>query len=81
MVIEGEARRAYRLQHRVAQPLAIIELVRVGGLEQETAQVDELQQQAVARRDRMIVDMPRIRQVMPDWSLPCDRSGISGQGR
>ena len=40
MVVEREARRADRLQHRVAQPLAIVDLVGVGGLEQQAAQVD-----------------------------------------
>ncbi len=37
-MVYGEARRAYRLQHRVAQPLAIVDLVGVGGLEQQAAQ-------------------------------------------
>ena len=64
VMVEREARRADRLQHRVAQPLAIIELVGVGGLEQQAAQVDDLHQQAVARLDRMIVDVPGIRQVV-----------------
>ena len=81
VVIEGEARRADRLQHRVAQALAVIELVRVRRLEQQAAQVDELHQHAVARLDRVIVDVARIRKMMAGRALALDRLPVAAQGR
>ena len=81
VVIEREARGADRLQHRVAQPLAVIELVRVRRLEEQAAQVDELHQHAVARLDRVIVDMARIRKMMPAGALALDRLPVAAQGR
>ena len=81
MVIEREARRSDRLQHRVAQPLAVIDLLGVGSLEQQAAEVDDLHQHAVAGLDRVIVDMARIREVVSRGLLAGDYPPIAGQGR
>jgi hypothetical protein len=81
MVIESESGRADRLEHRVAQALAIVDLFGVGGLEQEPSQVEGLHQQAVAGLDRMIVDMPRIGQVVAGGLLPRDDTAFPVQAR
>ncbi len=81
MMIEGIARRADRLQHRVAQQLAVIELVAVGGFEQDAAQADHLHQQPVARLDRMIVDVARIGQMLARRHLAVTRRRAGLQGR
>ena len=80
-MIDREARRADRLEHRVAQRLAVIDLVGVGGLEQQAAQLDHLHQQPVARLDGVVVDVPRIGKVMPRRFLARDRPPVVGQGR
>ncbi len=71
-MIKREARRTDRLQHHVAQPLAIVDLLGVGGLEQEAAKADDLHQQTVARGDSMIVDVVAKRQVAPGGRLSCN---------
>ena len=81
MVVDGEARGSDRLQHRIAQALAVIDLLRVGGLEQQAAHVDDLHQQAVASLQRMVVDMPRIRQVAAGRLLAIGGATVAGQGR
>ncbi len=81
MVVEGEARRADRLQHRVAQALAVVDLLAVGGLEEEAAQMDHLHQQAVAGLDRVVVDVARVGKVLAGRQLAGDDPGVAGQGR
>src|SRR3954464_2677271 len=81
VVVEREARQADRLQSRVAQPLAVVDLLAVGGLEKEAAKMDRLHQQAVARLDRMIVDVARVGEVETCRLLARDDPRLPGQGR
>ena len=81
MMVEREARRADRLEHRVAQPLAVVDLLAVGRLEQQAAQMDHLHQQAVAGLDRVIVDVAGVGEVEPRRPLARDDPRLSGQGR
>ena len=80
-MIDGVARRADRLQSGIAQLLAVIDLVGIGGLEQEATDLDHLQQQSVTGLDRMIVDMASVREVPPGRLLARRGSGIARQGR
>jgi len=64
-----------------AQPLAIIELVGVGGLEQQAAHLDELHEQAIACLDREIVDVARVGQLLPRRLLPRGHPRIGDQAR
>lgn len=59
MVIDRKARIADRAQHRIAQFGAVIELIAIGGLEQQPAEADRLHQEAIARLDGVIVNMVR----------------------
>ena len=81
MIIDGEARGTDRLQHRVAQPLAIVQLLGVGRLEEQAAQMDDLEQHAVARLDSVIVDVARIGQMPSGGCFARDDLGIARQGR
>jgi len=81
MVVEREARGSDGLQHRVAQPLPVIDLVRIRRLEQKAAQVDHLHEQAVASLDRVIVDMARIGQMLTRRALARDGIAPAVQAR
>ena len=80
VVVDREPRAADRAQHRVAQLGAVVELVAVGGLEQQAAEVDRLHQQPVARLQRDVVDMARVRQMRAGRLLAPGRFG-GAQGR
>ena len=62
MMIEGEARRSDRLQHRIAKFLAIVDLIAVRRLEQEPVQAQHLHQSSIAQDDCVRVDLRRIGQ-------------------
>jgi hypothetical protein len=81
MMIDGEARRTDRAQHRVAQLGPIVELVAVSRLEQQPAEVDHLHKQAVAQLDRRVVNVSSIRQVLASRLLAPRRIRVNGQGR
>ena len=81
MVVECKARRADRLQHRVAQALAVVELFRVSRFEMQSAQMDGLHQQPVAGSQRMFVDMAGIGQMIACRLLTRHDLGVAGQGR
>ena len=81
MVVEREARRADRLQHRIAQHLPVVEFFAVGGLEQHAAQGYHLKQQAIAGFDNMIVALCCVRQVRARRLFAGDDFGVAGQGR
>lgn len=46
-MIDRKARIADRAQHRIAQFGAVIELIAIGGLEQQPAEADRLHQEAI----------------------------------
>jgi hypothetical protein len=81
MVIDCVTRRSDRLQRGIAQLLAIIDLVGVGGLEQQAANLKHLHEQAVASLDRMIIDMAGVREVLACRLLARGGHGIARQGR
>jgi len=81
MMVESELRGADRLQHRIAQALAIVDLFAVRGFEQQAAELEDLQEYAVACLDRMIVDMRRVGKVPARRRLFRYRLLIACQGR
>ena len=80
MGVERKARRADGAQHRIAQLRAVIELIAVGGLEQQAAEMDGLHQQAVAQLERLRIDVPRIGQVRSGGLLAA-WLGLAAHGR
>ena len=52
VVVEGEVRAGDAAQHRLADGVAIVQVLGVGGLERQPGDLDDLHQHAVARRDR-----------------------------
>ena len=65
VVVESEARAGDTAQNGLAHGLAIIQLVRIRGLEREAAKVDELHHPSVAGLDGRIVDMSGVGQARP----------------
>lgn len=62
VVVDGEARAADRLQHRIAQFLAKFQLGAVRRLEQQAVEADHLHQRSVAQQYGMIVQQRAIGQ-------------------
>jgi hypothetical protein len=78
MVKERKAWITDRLEHRVAQLLAVVYLLGIGGLEQKTTQCHDLHEQPVSGLDRMPVDMPREWQVTASRRLTGSGFSVSG---
>ena len=70
MVIERVARRADRPQHGIAQTLAVVQLVGLGGLEQQPAHADGQHQRAVAQPQHPVIEMVGIGQAAAGGFLP-----------
>jgi hypothetical protein len=70
VVIEGEPRCAQGGEHGDAQVLAIVQLLRVGGLEQQSFEMDDLQQAIVLQQEGVVVDLSQIGQPLAAPRLP-----------
>jgi hypothetical protein len=79
--VDREARGADRAQHGVAQFGAVVEVLGIGGLEQQAAKPDRLEQHAIARLERDIIDMAGIGQVRTRRRLARHDTPIARQGR
>lgn len=80
-MIKRKAGRPDRLKCRVAEQFPVVQLIGIGGLEQQPAELDDLHQQPVACLNRPIVDQSGVGQAFAGAGFARETPLIGGQAR